>query len=91
MKDTSFSLPLSASRDDLTELLCQLITERSNLLCVFFKLFVVALAKHEETYVKKEFDFLINSTLLRKTLGDLIEDLSLTTVSKCQMLSIPSS
>lgn len=56
----------------------------------FLKLFVT-LAKHEETHVKKEFDFLINSTLLRKMLGDLIKDLSLTTVSRCQMHSIPSA
>jgi hypothetical protein len=66
IKDIPFSLPLSATRDELTQLLLQLLIEENE--------------QSDDT--PKEFDFLINGSLLRKTLRDSINDLSLTLVCK---------
>ena len=57
--DTPFSLPVSASRDDLSHLINQLLDGK-----------------------QKEFDFLINSTLIRSQLESVINQLQINTVSK---------
>ena len=59
MLDTPFSLPVSASRDDLSHLINQLLDGK-----------------------QKEFDFLINSTLIRSQLESVINQLQINTVSK---------
>ena len=57
--DTPFSLPVSASRDDLSHLINQLLDGK-----------------------QKEFDFLINGTLIRSQVETVINQLHINTVSK---------
>lgn len=74
VQNTPFSLPFSATREDLTQLINQLLT-----------------GDEDEHGTKLDFDFLINGTLLNKTLGQLIESLQILTETVVQIEYIERS